>query len=52
LRRVYREVARLGRTVHWTHEELMNLDHVERRRWIGVLDELDDTQEWIATGDR
>ena len=23
-----------GCRVHWTHEELMNLDHLERRRWV------------------
>jgi hypothetical protein len=32
--RVYNEVAYLSRHVHWTHEELMSLDHEERRRWV------------------
>jgi hypothetical protein len=31
---VYREVAYLGQRVHWTHEELLSLDHLERRRWV------------------
>lgn len=31
---VYQEVAYLGKHVHWTHEELMNLDHAERNRWL------------------
>lgn len=31
---VYAEVAHLAQRVHWTHEELMNLDHAERRRWV------------------
>lgn len=34
LHRVYEEVAYLGRRVHWTLEELMNLDHAERQRWV------------------
>jgi hypothetical protein len=42
----------LGCTVHWTHEELMNLDHVERRRWMRAIDDLNEMREWIATGDQ
>jgi hypothetical protein len=34
LERVYEEVAYLGRRVHWTLEELLGLDHAERRRWV------------------
>jgi hypothetical protein len=42
LDRVYREVAFLGQRVHWTHGELMSLDHLERRRWLrAVLAEAD-----------
>lgn len=26
-------MAFLGYYMHWSHEELMNLDHKERRRW-------------------
>lgn len=22
---------------HWTHEELLNMDHAERRRWLGAI---------------
>lgn len=32
--RVHHEVAFLGMHVHWTHEEVMNLDHAQRRRWV------------------
>ena len=38
---VYQEVAYLGCRVHWTHEELMNLDHMERRRWLEEVRRLD-----------
>jgi hypothetical protein len=34
LNRVYQEIAFLGRTVHWTLDELLTLDHAERRRWV------------------
>jgi hypothetical protein len=34
LTRVYREVAFLGRHVHWTLGELLDLDHAERGRWV------------------
>lgn len=27
----------LGRCVHWTHRELMELDHAERRRWLDAV---------------
>jgi hypothetical protein len=37
LARVYGEVAELGQRVHWTHTELMNLDHAERRRWLATV---------------
>ena len=31
---VYQEVAVLSMRVHWTHDDVLNLDHAERRRWI------------------
>lgn len=27
----------LARHVHWTHQELMELDHAERRRWLRAV---------------
>jgi hypothetical protein len=30
-------VAYLGRHVHWTLEELLGLDHVERRKWVAEV---------------
>ena len=29
--------------VHWTQQELLNLDHAERRRWLTEVRRLDDT---------
>jgi aromatic ring-cleaving dioxygenase len=31
---VYQEVATLSMRVHWTYEDVLNLDHADRRRWI------------------
>lgn len=41
LERVYQEVAYLGHHVHWTHEELLNLDHAERQRWLQAVSQLE-----------
>ncbi|WP_373323780.1 DUF6760 family protein [Dictyobacter formicarum] len=35
--RVYQEVAYLGAHVHWTYEELLHMDHVERQRWFAEI---------------
>jgi hypothetical protein len=45
LERVYREVAYLSCKVHWTHDELMHLDHAERRRWVEEVAKLEETSE-------
>jgi hypothetical protein len=34
---VYREVAWLGTRVHWPLNELLGLDHAERRRWLDEI---------------
>lgn len=38
---VYHEVAWLGTRVHWTFDELLNLDHRARARWIRALRQLE-----------
>lgn len=30
---LYEEMAFIAYHLHWSHEELMNLEHFERRRW-------------------
>jgi hypothetical protein len=30
--------------VHWTHDELVNLDHAERRRWLAEVRRLNEAQ--------
>lgn len=33
LERLYEEVAYIAYYFHWPYEEIMNLEHRERRRW-------------------
>jgi len=33
VRLLYEEMAFIASHFHWSHEELMRLDHRERRRW-------------------
>jgi hypothetical protein len=33
LGQIYEEVAYIAYHFHWSHEELMGLEHGERRRW-------------------
>lgn len=37
---VYREVAMLGSYAHWTLTEVLDLDHVERCRWVREIGDL------------
>ena len=43
LERVYQEVAYLGCRVHWTYDELLSLDHSQRRRWVDEVRRLEPT---------
>lgn len=33
LGRIYEEVAFIAYYFHWSHEEIMNMEHRERQRW-------------------
>jgi hypothetical protein len=34
---LYEEVAFIAYHFHWSHSEVMNLEHVERRRWVAEI---------------
>lgn len=34
---LYEEVAFIAYYLHWPHEQIMSLDHRERRRWVGEV---------------
>ncbi len=40
LNRLYEEVAYVAYHFHWPHEQLMGLDHRERRQWVHQIAEL------------
>ena len=35
--RLYKEMAFLAYYLHWSQDELMNMDHRERRRWCSEI---------------
>ena len=37
---LYEEMAFIAHHLHWSHAELMNLDHAERRRWCDEISRL------------
>jgi hypothetical protein len=37
LDRVHQEAAFLGRHVHWTLSEVLDLDHAQRLRWVSEV---------------
>jgi len=40
LKRLYEEVAYVAYHFHWPPDQLMALDHIERRRWVQQISEL------------
>lgn len=40
LDRLYEEMAFLAYYFHWPHEEVMDFDHLERRRWCEELSKI------------
>jgi len=37
LDRLYEEVAYIAYHLHWPYEEIMNMDHTERQRWVDEI---------------
>jgi hypothetical protein len=40
---LYEEMAFIAHHLHWSHGELMNLDHGERRRWCDEISTINRT---------
>lgn len=34
LDRLYREVAYVAYHLHWPHDQIMGMEHLERQRWV------------------
>lgn len=39
----YREVAFIAYHFHWPHQEIMNLEHATRRRWVTEISAMNRT---------
>ncbi|MEN8260839.1 MAG: DUF6760 family protein [Pseudomonadota bacterium] len=35
--RLFEEVAYIAYHFHWPHEQIMSLEHIERRRWLDEI---------------
>ncbi len=40
LEQLYEEVAFVAYHFHWPHQEIMAMEHADRRRWVGEVSEL------------
>lgn len=40
LDRLYEEVAFIAYHFHWAHQEIMNLEHGERQRWVDEISKI------------
>jgi hypothetical protein len=40
LEQLYGEVAFVAFHFHWPHDQIMGLEHVERRRWVSEISEI------------
>jgi uncharacterized protein DUF6760 len=40
LNELHEEIAFIAYHFHWPHNEVMNLEHVERRRWVAEISTL------------
>jgi hypothetical protein len=45
---LYEEMAFIAFHLHWSHGELMNLGHAERRRWCDEISRVNRTLEGAA----
>jgi hypothetical protein len=40
LDQAYEEIAFIAYHFHWPHSDVMNLEHVDRRRWVAEISDL------------
>jgi hypothetical protein len=45
LDRLYEEVAFIAYHFHWSHDEIMNLEHGERQRWVEEISKINRKQD-------
>jgi uncharacterized protein DUF6760 len=42
LERIYEEVAFIAYYFHWSYEDIMNMDHRERRKWCEEISKINE----------
>lgn len=47
---LYEEVAFIAFHFHWSHEEILNLDHRSRQHWVSEISKIN--QQWDQSGDK
>lgn len=40
--RLHEEVAYIAYSFHWPYEQIMSLDHLERRRWVAEISRINE----------
>jgi hypothetical protein len=45
VKQLYEEMAFIAHHFHWSHDELMSLDHRERRRWCEEISRINRAQD-------
>lgn len=40
LRQIYEEIAFIAYHFHWSHEEIVNMEHRERQRWVREISQI------------
>ncbi len=50
LERLYQELAYIAYHFHWPYEELVCMDHLERRRWVEQIAQINQRLNEMAEG--
>jgi hypothetical protein len=50
LERLYQELAYIAYHFHWPYEELLHMDHLERRQWVGQIAQINQRLNEAAGG--
>lgn len=45
---LYEEVAFIAYYLHWPHQQIMSLDHLERRRWVAEVSRINKQLNEVA----
>ena len=46
--RLFEEVAFISRYLHWSYDQVLSLDHIERQRWVAEISRTNATLDEAA----